>query len=608
MAQKQIGKIVHVDGEAIQVRMNNKDAGEPRGNGSAQRAGQIGSYVTVPVGENRVIGWVQGMSEEPSADLHGSAEVILEVMLVGTLRGGRFEHGVSAYPLVGDAVHNAEAADFDLIFGAFKAASKASQHPRTFKIGRFALNPDFDVHVLGKEFFCKHAAVLGNSGSGKSCTAATILQQVSRMSGAQVVLFDLHDEYRAAFTGPDGTIHKNCTYLSQADFIVPYWLLHYDELEELFVDYSNPLHIDNQSSFLRMAIQKLKGHTAQELGLETEVTLDTPIYFDLQQLKQYAENLNDARYVMDTDRLAFVDLAYRNRSPEEQEKLMISERCEFHQGSSKGETVHPLYHSALIGLINKIDTKLSDQRYDFAMRPLEHARRSSQLRDLIAPLESAGKRSETLIHLLNVLMGRGRRKSNITILDLSGVPFDMVDITVSLITRLMLQFNFWTPIERRHPTLLVYEEAHNYIPKETPKRGFAREAVEKVVKEGRKYGVSAVVISQRPSELSETVLSQCNNMVILRMSNPADQEYVAKVISDQFASMVRSLPVLRPGEGFIIGDSTLMPMRCLIDMPNPSPASGDIDFFKHWSQERPPEFTNQVVDLWWRQERGRAHR
>jgi DNA helicase HerA-like ATPase len=172
-----------------------------------------------------------------------------------------------------------------------------------------------------------------------------------------------------------------------------------------------------------------------------------------------------------------------------------------------------------------------------------------------------------------------------------------------VLTRLLFDLNFWTPPHQRHPLLLAFEEAHNYIPRVEARTSFAKIAVERVAKEGRKYGVAALVISQRPAELSETVLAQCNSLIAMRLSNPEDQQYIAKVVSDQFASLIEMLPILRPGEAFIIGDSVLMPMRTLIDLPDRLPDSGDVDFFGHWSAFEPVSDTDDIIDHWRRQDR-----
>jgi DNA helicase HerA-like ATPase len=154
----------------------------------------------------------------------------------------------------------------------------------------------------------------------------------------------------------------------------------------------------------------------------------------------------------------------------------------------------------------------------------------------------------------------------------------------------------------------VFEEAHNYLPRVNHgQQMFARDAVEKVAKEGRKYGVSAMIVTQRPSEISETILSQCNSMILMRMNNPDDQDYVARVVSDQFRSLISLLPSMKPGEGLVIGDSVLMPMRTLIDMPPRLPRSGDVDFFKLWSTGTAGGDVDQIVELWWRQDRSCMH-
>jgi hypothetical protein len=207
--------------------------------------------------------------------------------------------------------------------------------------------------------------------------------------------------------------------------------------------------------------------------------------------------------------------------------------------------------------------------------------------------------------LIRVLTGRMEPRSNLTIIDLSGIPHEIVDVTVAVLTRLLFDLNFWTPAKERHPSLLVFEEAHNYIPRVETGRGFAKKAVERVAKEGRKYGVSAMIVSQRPSELSETVLSQCNSFVVMRLSNPEDQHYVTKVVGDHFTGVLQMLPVLRPGEAFVIGDAVLMPMRTLVDMPNPTPRSGDVDFFKHWSADHVDADLDEIIDHWRRQDRQR---
>lgn len=599
-----IGNVVRVVSGRIEVLLTVKQL-DLEHEGTTYRIGQLGSYVTIPMDARTLVGFVTGAGRQETAVADVEPELIMQVQLLGEIKAGRFTRGVNEYPILGDGVWVAVHKDFEIIFGSFDELLAGSKHPQSFALGRFAYNRDFQVKILGSEFFAKHVAILGNSGSGKSCTTAKILQEVLDLNESQVVVFDMHGEYRAAFSDDDGQVNANVTYLGVDDLVLPYWLLKYEELEALFVDRSNPVNISTQISFLRTALLEYKRDAAEGLGLSKVLTLDTPIYFSLQQLKTYAANLNDARYIVNDDRLAFAQLALRSLTPQEQNKLMREQRCQFNRGNPEGETPHPFYFGKLLGLIDRIDTMYHDRRYEFFLKPIEHGLKSRYFRDQIDGKEGAVQRSNLMNHLIRLLTGRFEPRSNLTIVDLSGIPFEIIDITVAVLTRLLFELNFWTPSEQRHPTLLVFEEAHNYVPRHEPERHFAKTAVERVAKEGRKYGVSAMVVSQRPAELSETVLSQCNSFVVMRISNPDDQHYVSRVVGDHFAGVIDMLPILRPGEAFVIGDSVLMPMRILVTLPQPTPRSADMDFFKHWTQPSTDCDLDEVIEHWRRQDRQR---
>jgi hypothetical protein len=612
MQPLKVGNVIQVTDRALEVLLTTRDMLLEH-EGQTYRVGQLGSYVTVPLDDKTLVGFVIGVGRQDTTAVDLEPERVMHVQLVGTIQNRRFYRGVNEYPTLGDDVWVAVQKDFEVMFGSFDALLAGSDHPRSFSLGRFVLNPDFEVKVLGKEFFAKHAAILGNSGAGKSCTVAKILQESIRLPESQIILFDLHGEYAAAFVDPDRRTEGNVNYVSDRDLVLPYWFLQYEEMETLLIDRTNVETVGSQVSFLKTALAELKQPAARALDIQAEFTIDTPIYYDLAQLKMYAENLNEARYVLNTDQLAFSRLAQRGLKPELQWELMRTQRCAFNKGAPEGETPHALYHGKLTGVINALDTRLDDRRYDFMLRPIEHAAGSRYFCDVIRATGSPRDLSEAMITWIKLVLGRTEPRSNLTIIDLSGIPFDVVDITVAVMTRMIFDFNFWCPPDERHPAVLIYEEAHNYIPRRTGRRRsdrrlFARRAVEKVAKEGRKYGVSAVVVSQRPSELSETVLSQCNNMVVMRMSNPDDQAYVTKVVGDAFSSVIGLLPVLRPGEGFVIGDSVLMPLRTQVDLPARQPRSADVDVFRHWVQGTPSVDAEEVLQRWWRQDRQALNR
>jgi len=603
-----IGIVTRVEGSSVEAMLTGS-AMMVEHAGEQYRVGQLGSYVVIPLNGERLVGFVTGVDRREVGVVETRWRDFLRIQLLGVIREGRFSRGVHRHPGIGDEVWIAVREDFKAIFGSMEEPVEAeSPFPKSFRLGRFALNPDFEVRVLGKEFFSKHVAILGNSGSGKSCAAAKIIHESLRLPEAQIVLFDLHGEYAASFCDEFGRLEENVTYLGEEDLVLPYWLLRYEELEALFVDKSNPLNVSNQITFLKTALLKLKAEAAEQLGLANVYSVDSPIYFDLQRLLTAAYNFNEARYILNSDQLAFAKLALRSRDPKQQHELLWKERCEFNRGQAEGETPHPTYYGKLLGLINSIEARLNDRRYDFMFRPVEQAKKSRFFRGILHDGMTPAERSAVLGQMLRLLTGRLVRRTNLTIVDLSGVPHDVIDIVVATLTRLLFEFNFWTPRPQRKPIVLVYEEAHNYIPRERKGHSFAALAVERVAKEGRKYGVSAIVVSQRPSELSETVLSQCNNMLVMRLNNPDDQEYITKVISDQFAALVGILPVLSPGEGFVIGDSVIMPMRTLIDLPPRLPRSGDVDFFRLWSEPGQPPDVETILQFWWRQDRRLVHK
>ncbi len=603
-----VGHVIGVDGDCVDIKLTCTTT-VIEYHGTEYRVGRLGTYITIPIGRVTLIGYVTKVASEENetneVDENSLPPRSMQVQLLGTVRNDKFSRGVSEYPTLGDIVRLGVDEDFELIFGCFDQIANADGMKRSFAMGRFAVDTDFEVKVMGKEFFAKHIAVMGNSGSGKSCTTAKILHEATSLPHSQVVLFDMHGEYCAAFSDENDKPLPNITYLSDRNLVLPYWMLQYEEFEQLFIDGNNPLNVNAQKVFLRSAIHRLKQEAAQAVDLQFEYTVDTPVYYSLENLKTYAENMNEARFVLNSENYAFSRLPFRQLPFDEQENMLMTRRMEFNKGNAEGEVPHATYFGRLLGFVNLLESRMNDRRYDFMLRPFEQAKRNPDLAGKLLEDGTPGDKSRCVSQVIRQLLGHFDQRRNLTIIDLSGLPFDVVDTTVAVITRALFDFNFWTPSHQRQPTLLVFEEAHNYLPKVPLKerKTFARDAVEKVAKEGRKYGVSAMVVSQRPSELSETLLSQCNSMVLMRMNNPDDQDYAARVVSDQFRSLISLLPSLKPGEGFIIGDAVLMPMRTLIDLPPRLPRSNDVDFFGLWSRNTNRVDAEQIVDRWWRQDR-----
>lgn len=394
-------------------------------------------------------------------------------------------------------------------------------------------------YIDPNKFFGKHIAVLGSSGSGKSTTVASILQKVQMFSNTHVIVLDIHNEYSAAFRDYGNLI--NITELE-----MPYWFMNFEEMREMFVDENES---SSQSQIMMLKDLVLNAKKAKNPNLQAIITVDSPVFYDLNEVRAKFQ-------FFDTERVT----------------------------TGSGVREGPFFGQFTRFLV-RLDSKMTDKRYEFMFRPRKF------------------KDSNALKDILTKLLGIDNKKQ-ITVIDLSGVPFDIVNTIVALLARTVFDFNFWNKNKSDFPVLMLFEEAHNYLPQiPTPQNRAARKIVERIAKEGRKYGVCCMIVSQRPSELSETILSQCNNFVIMRLTNPNDQNFVKKLVPDAFAGMFDILPAMRQGEALFVGDATALPSRVMLDFPEPPPNSSDIMFYDKWVAAENPTDVSDVVNRWWKQER-----
>ncbi|MDP1676357.1 MAG: ATP-binding protein [Bacteroidota bacterium] len=395
-------------------------------------------------------------------------------------------------------------------------------------------------YIDPNKFFGKHIAVLGSSGSGKSTTVASILQKVQMFENTHVIILDLHNEYSSAFREYGNLI--NITELE-----MPYWFMNFEEMREMFVDENES---SSQSQIMMLKDLVLNAKKARNQELQSIITVDSPVFYDLNEVRAKFQ-------FYDTERVS----------------------------TSTGVREGPFFGQFSRFLV-RLDSKMTDLRYGFMFKPKKF------------------KDSNALKDILNKLLGIENKKQ-ITAIDLSGVPYDIVNTIVALLARTIFDFNFWNKNKAEFPILMLFEEAHNYLPQiPTPQNRAARKIVERIAKEGRKYGVACMIVSQRPSELSETILSQCSNFVIMRLTNPTDQNFVKKLVPDSFAGMFDMLPSMRQGEALFVGDATALPSRVQLDYPQPPPNSSDILFYDKWVATEHPTNVGEVVDRWWKQERG----
>ncbi len=555
-----VGYITEVSGgRLVATLLNELEGFQPvvRLRGENIAVGRLGSQLLIRNGNQQVLSQVIKMWEEPletptmEQNNHPVAsggtntkvrQRYLALLPLGHITiEGAFERGVKTFPVTGSEVHLVSKQQLALMFDRF--------HREELALGRLS-NGDIDVYLDPNSLFTRHLAILGQSGAGKSWTVTSLLQRtLQTMPNAHVVLLDLHGEY--GWRDEEGNLHSPfpesvARHLDVRELEIPYWLLTYAELVDFLVDKTDPT-ATLQIAYLRDVLYSLRKKANTHLELE-QLSVDSPVYFSLKELYLYFKKANE-------------------------------QQLDF------GKTKGALY-GAFNNFLVRFQSMYNDTRYDFLLKP------------------SKRTRSEHLEGLLRDFIGLGKPKRQITIIDLSSIPSDVRPVVSSQIARLAFEFNYWNPRRREFPILLVCEEAHQYLPREGDEALTAtRRAMERIAKEGRKYGVALCVVSQRPIELSETVLSQCSNYLCLRITNPDDQAYVRGLMPEGEADLADILASLSRGEVLAVGDATPLPTRFQVYPPDPPPDSSDIPLSQSWRNG--PEDLNvaDIVHHWWQQKR-----
>ena len=412
-----------------------------------------------------------------------------------------------------------------------------------FSLGHLSLLPGQQANINLDAFLSRHGAILGQTGGGKSWAVASFLQKIASFPQATVVLFDLHGEYSSAF-GDEADV------ISGLDIELPYWLMNSEELLGLMVDRSEAA-APNQIAKFKELLQEAKDTHPENKALDLDrITIDTPVYFEFDKI------LTEFRR-LDTERV---------------------------QGQ-RSEKNGPLF-GQFTRLLMRVDSRLNDRRYDLIFHPQTYTT-SASMEDLFRRL--LGERIEN------------RKKA--VLIDLSSVPFDVRNSVISLILRCLFDFAYWYRRlnEKSYPIAVFADEAHIYLNDNDTDAKSSRESAERIAKEGRKYGISLTVISQRPREVSATILSQCNSFLCLRISNPDDQSYVRNLLPDSVRGITSMFATLRRGECLLLGDSVMMPTRIKIDRPNPAPDSDDTSFSAAW-KEHPTVLDVPAVLTAWRKQ------
>ncbi|MGJ0491204.1 ATP-binding protein [Methylobacter sp.] len=503
-------------------------------------AGHIGSYVVIRQANIGVLALVFKMWEKDHFDNDDrrKSDRFISLIPVGEIQSdGTFIRGVRHYPTPGAKVYAVGLNEINAIFSKFREYK--------FFIGQLASHKDYHLSLDPRALFGRHFAIVGQSGSGKSWTVTSLIQNtIKAMPKSHIIMLDLHGEY--CWKDNDGVIQSAfpdelVNYVDAMEMEMPYWMMTYAELVDLFIDRDDK-GATLQMSFLREVLQQLKRKEAKRIGLST-VSIDTPIYFSLAEMYMQFKAANEER--KDFGKV---------------------------QGALFGQ-----FDEFLI----RMQSRFNDVRYDFLLKP--------KIRN----------NSESMSDLLRQFVGLGNKKANITVVDLSSVPTDVRPAVSAQVGRLAYEFNYWNPRRRDFPITLICEEAHAYIPREKngPFEG-TKKMMERIAKEGRKYGVSIGVVSQRPTELSETMLSQCSSFICLRTSNPDDQAYIRGLVPEAEGDLTDILSSLGRGEALVLGEAAPLPTRVQIYRPNPEPKSNDVDYFTSWREGPNDLNVDEIVQFW----------
>ncbi|MDT8992635.1 ATP-binding protein [Curvibacter sp. APW13] len=565
-----IGEVRSVETARITVRVTD---------GQRLQKARVGRLVAIQsMGDEWLIGIIERVWRHPvelptlaAAEMPADQAIIQQeengvaISLVGTYRArdgqkrDTFSRAVFALPEINRPVFPIEEKSLEDFMGILSASSKADA-AAPLKVGTYTLDGKATAYIDGDKLFQRHAALLGSTGSGKSFTVASILEQSAQLPHTNMIVLDLHGEYssmkfashyRIAGIGDLKDAREGAIFL-------PFWLLTYDEMQSVFVDRSGD-NAPNQALALMDSVIEMKRGAIEALkrpDLLDGFTVDTPVPYRLSELVQSLDSKNEE---------------------------VIPTGEEYVSGAKKGQpkTEKGPLNGKLSRFLIRLKTKMNDRRYAFMYQ---------------APADY--ETYDALHALAKKLLGTGNAKDGVNpgikIIDFSEVPSDILPVVIGLVARLVYQVQFWSDPgpagDERHPVVIVCDEAHLYLPSSAASTGplerRALENFERIAKEGRKYGVGLLVVSQRPSDVSTTILSQCSNIISLRLSNKTDQGVVKQLLPESLEGLMEVLPTLDVGEAVVVGDATLLPTRIRMNKPVHEPRSATIAFWSRWAKPK----------------------
>lgn len=561
----EIGEIDSISGNSISVKLfDNIKSNMPIIDGVVYRIGQIGSFVRIPLGYANLYGIVtqigagaipENLKEIYIKDYNSFKNTSwINIVLAGEQVGRKFERGVTQYPTTGDKVHLVTINDLNIIYGGYEDSNSIT-------VGNISVSESLDAKIDLDRLLSRHCAIVGSTGSGKSNAVSVLLEAIAKRNfpSSRILVIDPHGEYNDALAKYSKVIEVNSE-KEENKLRIPFWALPFNELMNIF---SGNL-TDTNREYIREKVVESKIKSAIENGLEVSkesITADAPIPFSIKRL--WFELDDFERRTFQTDRVSLsvklsdgdIDALKSNEYP----PAGLGSSAPFLNQKAKG----------LLGFLDSMRNKLNDSSYSFLFSPGK-----------LTP-DSNGKIEKDIDSLFYDWLGDNLP---ITILDLSGIPSEIMSSISGTLLKIIYDGLFWgvnTKVGgKSQPLLIVLEEAHSYL--KSGEHSISSRTVQMIAKEGRKYGVGLLLVTQRPSELDETVLSQCGTMIALRMNNSKDRSHIRSAVQDELQSMVDLLPSLRTGEALISGEAVKIPSRVKFLKIANAPKSSDPKASERW--------------------------
>jgi hypothetical protein len=579
-----IGEVESVSGNSVTIKMASKyPSNMPIVDGTVYRIGQIGSFLKIPLGYANLYGLITqaGMLAMPDSLLIAYKEnpsIVdghrwLRMILVGEQIGSSFERGVLQSPTSGDQVHLVTNEDLRIVYGGYNAKS-------SIVIGNQSASEGLAAQLDMDRLISRHCAIIGSTGSGKSNAVSVVVKAIAEkpLPSARIIMIDPHGEYASSLSGKCRVFRVGANAsLGEGELCVPFWALPFKELIAIFPGKLS----DQNEDYIRSRVLELKRASATAIGelREEAITADSPIPFSINQL--WFELDNFERTTLKADRI----------TPEEPIVQGDAETLKSNQYPPAGlGTSAPFLNNKAKGILGFLDgmrSRLLDQRYHFLFRPTGYSP------------DLSGTTPHDLPKLFSAWFSHG---TPISILDLSTIPSNIMQTISGCILKITYDALYWGQNTlvggKKQPLLVVLDEAHAYL--KAGEDSISSRTVQAIAKEGRKYGVGMLLVTQRPSELDETVLSQCGSIIALRMTNTRDKGHVSSAMQDELREMADVLSSLRTGEAIVSGEAVRIPSRVKFFQADNAVKSSDPIASKLWVNPSPEAAEYEISIRNWR--------